>query len=322
MKYYILLLSIFLSSCSVPQIAPAPVMAAGITPTATQIPTNTPVPSATIGYQETAVVAMQTANEASRVNAMITAEYEKRAQEQLQITAAAEYQYFVVLGWTATSAPTSVVLTATAQANYNTQVSGQQTLEAGRLTATAKAPTLIVAIADSENHAKHVEIAYILEWILKLSLAFFMVAIGAFMIWKMRTVTAADIVKQELTTEYHPPEIPEGLTPYVREDHGSGDYTKWFVPCNEEQMSEIWELVVNGERNFAINRLETTTRTLRRPVLTKLRRWLRQNDFATELGAGEIALNDKFVAFVEKWGEDRELEEGYQFAPSPTGENV
>lgn len=203
-----------------------------------------------------------------------------------------------------------------------TSDAGMMTAQSNQLTATANAPTQIVAMNNSIRAVKNSKRDDIIFMIVAISFSFFAVSMGVFLFWKMRTITAADIARQEATTEYQPPEVPEGLTPYVREDHGSGDFTKWFVPCTPEQMTEIWELVVNGERNFAINRLETTTRTLRRPVLTKLRKWLRQNDFATELGAGEIALNDRFVAFVEKWGEDHELEEGYQFTPSPTGENV
>jgi len=209
-------------------------------------------------------------------------------------------------------------LTSTAQL----LILGNQTMQASQMTATAQAPTLIVAMANSRNIAEHVKTDYIIGIVFKIVMTFFIIVLGVFLIWKMRTVTTADIMRDLKKAEEPEPEIPEGLTPYIREDHGSGDFTKWFVPCNEEQMTEIWELVVNGERNFAINRLETTTRTLRRPVLTKLRKWLRQNQFATELPAGEIALNDRAVAFIEKWGEDHELEEGYEFAPSPTGENV
>lgn len=271
-------------------------------PTGTPVPTMTSFP--TIDYRATdQAYTLLMEQERNRAIEIQLKHDEEMIKQQLEITR---------LNGTATAAGTMIAM-----------VNAENTLTAGKLTAvsviatsTAEAPMQAAQLLQVATNAKHEKRDNIIYISVAIATIIFLIAVP------MGVFRLAKAQEQKATTEYQPPEVPEGLTPYVREDHGGGDFTKWFVPCTPEQMTEIWELVVNGERNFAINRLETTTRTLRRPVLTKLRKWLRQNDFATELGAGEIALNDRFVAFVEKWGEDHELEEGYEFVPSPSEENV
>lgn len=288
-------------------------LAPGWTALPTQAPTNTPVPSPTIGYQDTAIVAQQTAMEAVRVNAAITAEFEQRIQEQLQMTAQADLLYFQMQGWTQTAQPTAVMLTATQQAVINTQVAGQQTLQAGQLTATAQAPALMIQIADAQNYAQHKQTGLIIGWVFQIllgSAAFLGVVLTFILLFRPGKKV---IENPEASVEIEP-----DMTPYLREDLGQGDFTKWRVPCTEEQLTELGEMVVNGERNLAINRLETSSRTLRRPTLIHLRKFFRMNGFAIELGNGEIALNDRAVTFIQQWFEDHELVSGYQFALSPT----
>lgn len=302
----------------------AQVMALGMTTVPTQIPTSTPAPPPTIDYNATsvsfqnqAIDARETADAAIAINAAVTSEYEQRVQEQLQMTAQADLLYFQMQGWTQTAAPTAIMLTATQQAIINTQVAGQQTLEAGRLTATAQAPALMIQIADANNYAQHKQTGLIIGWIFQLLLST-AALLGVILTFILLFRPGKKVIENpEASVE----PIDPTLTPYIREDHGGGDYTKWFVPCTEEQLTELGEMVVNGERNLAINRLETTSRTLRRPTLIHLRKFFRMNGFATELGNGEIALNDRAVTFIQQWFEDHELVSGYQFGEenqSPT----
>ena len=291
MNKSLLLFALLLTSCgALPRYTPAPVMAAGITPVATNTATiaaPTPTPFPTIDYRATDQ-AYQLQMEQQR-NDMIKAQlaHDEEMMKQQVLLAS--------INATATYAGTQVAM----QQTQDVIAIGKQTLEAGQMTATAQAPMMIVSLANSENKVKHMQTDYIINMIGVGSVAGLCIVLVWFLIWKMRTFAT---IPPPNNTEYQTPIVPEGFTPYIREDHGGGDFTKWFVPCTEEQMTEIWELVVNGERNFAINRLETNTRTLKRPTLTKLRKWFRANEFATELGAGEIALNDRAVAFIEKWG--------------------
>ena len=128
-------------------------------PTATRTaqPTETVIPSATIDYQMTAVLAQQTAMEAVRINAQITAEFEQRILEQSQLTAGYEQRVHEIYAWTQQAALTVIPLTATQQAIINTQIPAQQAFIISQMSATANAPTQIVAMENAKNYVKFAE---------------------------------------------------------------------------------------------------------------------------------------------------------------------
>lgn len=303
------------------QYKPASVRAAGSTSIPTNAPTDTPIPTETIGYQDTAIVAQQTALEAVRVNAQITAEYEQRIQEQLNITAEAERRNFEMWGWTQTAAPTSIALTSTAQLI----LFGNQTMQAGQMTATAQAPTLIVAMAQSESRVKHVQTDYIISSIGVLSVAFCMLALGLFLLKKTVTMKSAARIADELIDSQE--DTPAGIDLTLRDETTPEKSEHYRFPCSQEQLTELAEMVVNGERTFGYNRMETTSRTFRnqREALNATRQVLEKAHLAVNTHNGESVINERGVRFFERWFDDHKLPDEFgiaEEAPSPIVENV
>jgi hypothetical protein len=280
--------------------------------TATIQPTQTPVPTATTGYELTAIVAQATADEARRINAQATADHElvqlglsqltaqaeDRAMAQLQLTAAWE-------GITATVAYTSIPLTATQQAALNTQIPARQILEAGQLTATHEAPTQIVAMERSLLYAKYGKADYFFRW-------FGIFMVGIFVIGIVRFMFRYPIQPKP---ETEPKDEPTETVIWLKNEKDNGATSKRYaVPCTPEQLTELSELVINGEKTFGINRLENSSRTLRRSTLYQVREFLTLNLFAVDAGAGQIALNEDGEEFLAAWFEEHKLPGGYDFA--------
>lgn len=274
-------------------------------------PTATVVPTMTVGYQETAIVAQATAMEAVRVNAQVTAEYERRVQEQLQMTAQADREWFMIQSWTQQAASTVIPLTATQQAAINTQIPLQQIVALAQLTATYGAPTQVVAMAKAEQAARYSGASQVVQLIGLSSVSLFCLVLVAFLIFKMRTYYPQPT--DELEEEPEPTET----VVMVRRDNGGGmgSTTRQVIPCTPEQLTELAELAVNGERTFAINRLESNSRTLNRTTLYEFRNWAVSNGYAMQPKPGkqEIALNDEGLCFLEGWFENHQLPDQYRF---------
>lgn len=318
MKKYLIVLSLLivsLSSCSLMYDPEKSVQAAApeIVYTSTPAPTMTPIPSATVGYQDTAIVAQQTAMEAVRVNAGITAEFEQRLQEQLQITAAAEQRNYEVLAWTQTALPTIVSLTGTQQAAMNTQAAGVATFESSRMTATAAAPTLMVAIANSELQARHAQLNYFVGLLGMLGLAFFMLAAGFFLIKKTVTMRTADFLREDPQPEAEEEEKVLGTVVTLQRDQ---KLTRYVVPCSAEQLTELAEAITQGKKTLAINQWEGRETLFTRPVILQVRAWARENGFAVPAPDNQLAPTNEFFAFLIGWLERKELQEGFTFTES------
>lgn len=302
--------TLFMSQIKFPAAQKAQALGNVVTVAYTQLPTNTFEPTytpfPTVDYRATDQ-AYQLAMEQER-NRMI------EVQLQHDENMLAQQVELARVNGTATAAGTQIAQVST----QNAIAVWNLTLESSHITSTAEAPAQAAKLLQVATNAKNEKRDNIIYVSIAIAVIIFLVGVPSG-VWRY-----VKLQEKRATTEYQPetPTVPEGLTPYIHEDKSGGDFERWYVPCTPDQMTEIWELIVNGERNFGINRIETTSRTLRRPTLVKLRKWLRENKFATELGAGEIALNDRFVAFVEKWGEDHELEEGYQFCPPPQDETI
>ncbi len=266
-------------------------------------PTETPIPTATTGYQETAIVAQATADEARRVNVMVTAAFEQRALARLQMTAQFEQRVQEIYSWTATAAATSVPLTATQQAALNTQIPMRSTLESAYLTATHQAPTQEVAMQQAIYFRKYGAVDYFARW-------FFVVVIGGFLLGLLAWILRNPVLPKPALKEQ-----PEGTVIWLKNEKDKGaSSTRYAVPCSPEQLTELSELVVNGEKTFGINRLENNSRTLRRSVLYQVREFLTLNEFAVDAGAGQIALNEAGAEFLTAWFDEHQLPGGYSFA--------
>lgn len=291
-----------------PPISSAQAMNEVVLPTSSPLPTDTPYPTSTalptVDYRATdQAYTLLMEQERNRMIEIQLQHDENMMVQQVELAR---------IGATQTYMPTMIALVNA----ENTLTAGQLTSVSIIATSTAEAPIHAAQLLQVATNAKNEKRDSIIYVSVAIATVIFLISVP------MGVFRLAKAQEQKRDTEYQPSVLPDGLQPYIREDRGNGDFGQWMVPCTPEQMTEIWELVVNGERNFGINRIESTSRTLRRPTLVKLRKWLRENKFATELPAGEIALNDRAVAFIEKWGEDHELEEGYEFAPPPSSENV
>jgi hypothetical protein len=274
--------------------------------TATPKPTNTLVPTVTIDYQQTAQVAQATADEARRVNAQATAAHEAILNQQMQATQIVEQNNFAKLQWTAQAVNTVIPLTATQQAAINTQIPRQQALVAAQLTATKEAPAQARAMIDSQLQAKYGAVNYIVSMFAMGAISIFAIGLIIFLFMRVRDP------KEQVLVEPTKP-IFEDM---YKIDLGQGDYSirkKHEVPCASEQLTELSELVVNGERTFGINRLENTSRTLTRDVLYQMRGFYLDNNLAVPAGAGQIALNDEGERFHQYWFDRHELPNEYKF---------
>jgi hypothetical protein len=293
--------------------APIQVMAqAADTQAPTATPTSTPVPPPTIDYQQTAAVAQSTALEAVRVNAQVTAAYEIRVQEQLQITAQADREWFAIQFWTQQAASTVIPLTATQQAVLNTQIPMQQMVALAQITATYAAPTQMVAMARAEQAVRYSGAEKVASILGLVSVSLFCLVLVVFLIVKMRSERM--IIEDDSEDEMDQP--TETIIQMKRDNGGGlGSMTRLVVPCTPEQLTELAELAINGERTFAINRLETNSRTLRRETLYTFRNWAVSNGFAIhpKPGSQEIVMNDDGLCLLEGWFENHALPDGYKF---------
>jgi len=186
-------------------------------------PTATIIPSATIDYQVTAIIAQQTADEARRVNALVTAQFEQRALEQLQMTAQAEQRSQEIYGWTVTAALTSIPLTATQQAALNTQIPHEQMLLAAELTSTKEAPTQMIAMIDAQNHAIFGRADYIARTFAMIAFGVFCIGLIVFLVRLPTTPTA------QAFDDEQPVAAQTETVVQMKRDLGNGDFS--FSRC-------------------------------------------------------------------------------------------
>jgi len=285
-------------------------------PSSTPQPTATIIPSVTIDYQVTAVLAQQTAMEAVRVNAQITAEFEQRIQEQLQMTAEADRRNQEIYSWTQQAAATSIPLTATQQAVINTQIPQQQMIIAGQMTATHQAPTQAYAMIKANGLQKFGDVEHVgfisLQWI---GIIFLIgLIVWMFLRWNQEERHIKILEQKEIVSETQGTQLETVVWVKNTKDNGTKS-VRLVIPCSSDQLTELSELAVNGERTFGINKLENTSRTLRskRDVIYQFREFLLSNDYAFPPKPGEIALNDNGTAFLRGWFDTHQLPTEYEF---------
>jgi hypothetical protein len=252
-------------------------------------------------------VAQATADEARRVNAQTTAEAEARVQEQLRWTAEADARVHEQAVWTATAAPLSVPATATQQAILNLQIAAQQTLEAGKLTATAEAPTLTVAMADAKSYSETATMRAGAEVFALFSSGLAMLGVAVFVLRRWNSVPAPSI---------QPAPASEVTRIEMREKgKGFAHYQRFSVPCSEEALTELAEGLLSGTKTLAVNQWEgRESEHFTRERFGEMRAWMLANKFALSIGSGILALTEAGQSFLEAWLEKRSLTEGFSFA--------
>ncbi len=279
------------------------------TATYTQRPTETIIPSATIDYQQTAIVAQSTADEARRINSMATAEYMRLVNEQLAMTQVVEQQNFMIQSWTATAALTTIPLTATQQAVNNTQIPQAQLIAAAQLTATKGAPTQLVAMENAKNYVKFAETNQRVNVVGKLSIIVFILGVLAFMF-----IYPMPAKSEPIETEEKESQLETVVWLKNTKDNGAAS-SRMVVPCSPEQLTELAEKITQGVTTFGINQWEQNCKTFKsdRNVIHAVRGWLQVNKFAYANGQGELAPSDEGLDFLCGWLDKQQLSNGFEF---------
>lgn len=291
------------------------------------------IPTATIEYQATAAIAstqlayaQATANEASRLNTQATAEYEQRVQVQLQMTADYEAQVFEAYAWTVTAALTSVPLTATQQAALNVQIPTQQALARAEMTKVKEAPTQMHAMIEAEQYAKYWPVEFFIRMVAFMGLAIFLAGVGVFA-WRSVPMAAAAPEPTAIPEMDPVPQVVRtyqvSSTPVTVSDNAGGGFgttQKYFVPCSPEQLTELAEKILSGEKNktLAINEWEGSDTKMTRATLVRLRSWLQTNRFAESIGAGRVVLATTGENFLRGWLDAQKLPTEYDFEKGVT----
>jgi hypothetical protein len=278
--------------------------------------TATLIPTATVDYQATAVIAQQTADEARRLNTAATAAYEVRVQEQLKMTAEAERQAFESYSWTATARWTSVPATQTQQAILNTQIAAQQTMVAGQMTATHEAPTLMVAMANAEVEAQFAPLRVGMEIFALFSIAMFLLFVVGFVIWRWRNASpAAEPARFEGEGEADLVRRVDMVTRVETVDRSLGlRINRYVVPCTPEALTELSQALVSGEKSFGINSWEgSASENFTREKIKEVRHWMQLNGFAQGIGQGRLHPTDDGMRFFDGWLRQLRLPDEFEF---------
>lgn len=298
--------------------------------------TISPVPTVTIAYQATAeiantqvAIAQATANEASRLNTQATAEFEQRVQAQLQMTHEYEMQVFEAYAWTVTAALTSVPLTATQQAVINTQIPMQQAIARAEMTKVKEAPTQMKALIEAEQYAKYWPVEFMIRMFAFMALGVFLIGLGVFAYRQAQSMApVATIPEPTAIPEMDP--VPQVVrtyqvssTPVIVSDNAGGGFGttyKYSVPCSPEQLTELAEKILSGEKNktLAINEWEGSDTKMTRSTLVRLRSWLQTNRFAESIGAGRVVLATTGENFLRGWLDAQTLPTEYDFEKGVT----
>jgi len=331
---FLALLSWALVGCGAPGAAQAvratPDAKRSATPAVTATATVSPTP--TVDWQQTAIVAQATADEARRLDTQATAAEKDRVQEQLSWTAEANQWTAQANQWTATAALTSIPLTAIQQSAINTQIPIDQALMAGQLTATKEAPTQLVAMINASNHEKYGAIDYLVRLSVLATLGVFMLGIGLFALASRpneaqpRSVAPThaahepDLIplKQELvnskaTTKANQHEVSVS----IMKDNGGGNIAieNYRVPCSEEQLTELALRVLDEGATLGVNNWEGEDTTLTRAVIYRLRNWFQGKQMVNSIGSGRLKFNEKGISLLRTWKEKKVLPHPYVFAP-------
>lgn len=262
--FALLLFSIFLTSCG-EAFSSGDIRSIANTQPAQVLPTTTsaPIPTATIGWEQTAIVAQQTADAASRIMAQETAAESSREHEKLSWTATVDAATFDAShltqlsdAATATAVPTWLPITLTAAVEqYNYQLTEQADMRT-QVAATLSAPTLIVQMAQSEAMAKYADSNAMALVMVKFAIAVFILCLSVVLIG----FVFFDLKKRDLENPEKKEESPEPEPiPFVEILSSAGNqYLRAEINCSNEQLLELAEGVLERRMPLAFNAWEGT----------------------------------------------------------------
>lgn len=318
---YLILAMLVLTGCGSPVAQAAslgtPEVVFSASPAATATATLSPTP--TVDWQETAVIAQQTADEARRLNTAATAAYEQRLHEESAWTARADTWTAQAAESTATAYLTSVPLTSTARVEDMTANSAQMTLTSNEMTATEHAPTQVVAMIDAQNYEEYGALDFVIRLFVLAGLGVFFFGVGIFAFFArpkvaVKTVNAAPAhaVREPDLIQLKPETIVNAKTDYGK---GYGQEQIYKVPCTREQLSELADRVILKGESLGVNNFEGKDTLFTRSIFMRLRNFLQTNFMAKSAGAGSgsMILTDKGEAFLRGWLERSELPHSYSF---------
>jgi hypothetical protein len=281
-------------------------------PTATQTaqPTETAIPSATIDHAATLAIAQATADEARRVNAEVTHAYLQLVQQQSAMTQQHELMVFEIYSWTVTAAPSSQAATQTQQAAINTQIPMQQAFVIAQMSATANAPTQIVAMENAKNYVKFAkgnERADIAGKYFLIAVMFSLIVLS----FRLPNYISHKINHESVSTEK---ELQLETVVWIKNTKDNGTKSlRYTIPCSPEQLTELAENITQGKKTLGINQWEGADTLFTRDVILHVRSWLRDNQFVTPTDDGQLAPTGELFDFLCGWLETKKLPTEYEF---------
>ena len=277
------------SALGIKNVLTIPQPAAAIQPTTTrQTPLNTATPSpkpaeptATVGYQATAMAAQSTADSAMRVMVEATLQHELRMSEQMQATGQAEAQLFLLSSWTATAASTAVPLTATAQAMQHEQTMARSTAISVQATQTAFLPTAIVSAEQARVMAEYAEMNALVEMAFTVlgGLAASLISVSVLVVVLRRP----KVVVREVPAH----EKPETRRIEIQRPTANGfqrSYTELPENLTDADMANVAGKLKLNKGNFVRSEMipREQGNPLSRDQFDALRQWLQENGITTE----------------------------------------
>lgn len=284
-------------------------------PLATQgLATPSRVPTATIGYQQTAIVAQATADEARRINVQATVEYQKVFQAQIQTTADAEQRNYEKLSWTVTAMRTSIPLTATAQSMNSTAIAKQQEMLAAQMTQTKEAPALVREMSAARANANFAFVDVFVRMFALFSTGIFMLSISVFALRSPKQAAELASVKKQVQIQSAYLK-PDETVIRVQSDSNTAypSMDRMVIPCKPEQFTALVKGVLNDGIPLSYKHWESKDGPFVRNEYSRVRNFLQQSRLAKSAGGGSLELTNTGERLFIEWLNSQQLPEDYKF---------
>jgi hypothetical protein len=269
--------------------------------TASPVATGTP----TVGWQATAQAAQATADEARRVNAAATAEHERYLGIAIEGTKSANELELARVWQTATFAPTSIPLTATAQANHDQQILAEQRLIYTKITQTAEAPRRLIEMKVAEVYDARVD--FYLRMFAYGAVGFFLIAIPLVFFVAKRT---PPVIIREVEKPAPMMMVNQGETVIHLRDENDGfvSMRRVVAPCSAGMLTEFAEGIISGDKTTSYEYWARVPWSHKK--YSAFRAWLTDKKINYAIlsdSTGEITINEDGKKFLRGWLETRQL---------------
>ena len=246
------------------------------------------------------------ATSAPRPSATTTAD-DQAANQRIAWTAEVERQKMQILEWTATAAPSAIPATQTQAAAMQRAIETQQSIISTAMVMTQNAPTMVVAMAEAQTMAQYSELDMLVRLFALFGLGCFFLGISVFLFRKpmMR--------EEEPVDRVYPLEMGTVVT-IKKENSGYLSTSRLVLPCSAEQLTELADGLISGEKSLAINVWEgRNSQTFTRESFAAVRNFLQVNRLAQSAGVGRLVLTAEGEAFLRAWQDKRALPSSYEF---------